>query len=389
MQYGEETDDDRGGPRSASDDGTINVAHLADVHLDSVFRWAGREAGGRWRRALRTTVTNAVDVALEERIDAFFLGGDIYEHDFVSPDTARFLADTLARLAPIPVLVAPGNHDYLCPSSAWVQAAWSPNVHIFDFDEWQPFELVDGLTVWGTAHGRPAGTGPMLDALTVNRGGINLGLFHGALRSGVPAGSSAPEPHLPFDHADIEGVGLHHAFSGHYHAPRHDRWLTYPGNPHPLSFGETPGRGLVIARVHGDGRVEADVRNVSPTTFHDLTVDLTGASSSDSVRERFTVALTGLQGAARVHLVGELATDLDLEAIGLADLQGSLDALMIRSGRLRPGYDLESIRHEATVRGHFVRDLAARTDLTPERHNAILQTGLRALDGRADLVVPQ
>lgn len=365
----------------------ITIAHLADVHLDSVFRWAGREAGGRWRRAIRATVTNAVDVALREQVDAFLLGGDIYEHDVVSPDTAQFLADTLARLAPIPVLVAPGNHDYLCPSSAWVQAPWSPNVHIFDFDRWQPFEIADGFTVWGTAHGRPAGTGPMLDALTVDRGGINLGVFHGALRSGVPTGASAPEPHLPFDHVDIQRAGLHHAFSGHYHAPRHDQWLTYPGNPHPLSFGESPGRGLVIARIDPDGKVQAEVHHVSPTAFHDLTVDLTGAHSSEVVRDRVMAVLAGLTGAARVDLVGDLATDLDLESIGLPDLQGSLDALVIRSGALRPGYDLDAIGQEATVRGQFVRDLAARNDLTAERRMAILRTGLRALDGRTDLAV--
>ncbi|MEO6989235.1 MAG: metallophosphoesterase [Aquihabitans sp.] len=372
-------------PKAGGD--TIKIGHLADVHLDSAFRWAGPEVGGRWRRAIRTTVTNAVDVALAEQVDAFFLGGDIYEHDYVSPDTAQFLADTLARLAPIPVLVAPGNHDYLCPSSLWVQASWSYNVHVFDFDRWQPFELVDGLTVWGTAHGRPAGTGPMLDQLGIDRGGINIGLFHGALRSGVPTGATAPEPHLPFDHVDIQRAGLHHAFSGHYHNPRHDEWLTYPGNPHPLTFGESPGRGLVIARIHDDGRVEADVRNVSPTTFHDVTVDLTEAHSSEVVRERVAAALTGLRGAARVHLVGDLATDLDLDAIGLTDQKGSLDAIVLRSSGLRPGYDLESIRNEATVRGQFLRDLEARTDLPPERHAAILQTGLRALDGRTDLAV--
>lgn len=365
----------------------ITIAHLADVHLDSVFRWAGREAGGRWRRAIRSTVTNAVDLALREQVDAFFLGGDIYEHDLVSADTAQFLADTLARLDPIPVLVAPGNHDYLCPSSVWVQAAWSPNVHIFDFDRWQPCEIVDGFTVWGTAHGRPAGTGPMLDALTVDRGGVNVGLFHGALRSGVPTGATAPEPHLPFDHVDIQRAGLHHAFSGHYHAPRHDEWLTYPGNPHPLSFGESPGRGLVIARIDAAGRVHAVVHDVSPTTFHELIVDLTGAHASEIVRDRVAAALGGLRGAVRIDLVGDLATDLDLESIGLSDLQGPLDALVVRTDGLRPGYDLDAIAQEATVRGQFVRDLAAREDLTSERRMAIVRTGLRALDGRTDLAV--
>lgn len=365
----------------------MKIAHLADLHLDTAFKWAGREAGGRWRRAIRDTLSRSVEVALEEKVDAFFLGGDIYEHDLVAPDTAKFMADVLARLHPVPVLVAPGNHDYLCPSSVWVQASWSPNVRYFEFDRWAPVELRDGLTVWGTAHGRPANTGAMLQSLRVDRGGVNIGLFHGALRSGVPAGASAPELHLPFDIADIERTGLHHAFSGHYHAPRHDRWLTYPGNPHPLRFGEAAGGGLVIATVHPDGEVSAITVDVSPTRFHDLTVDLTGADSSDVVRELVRAQLAGLRGAARVTLVGDLATDVDLEAAGLDDLQAQLDALVIRSGDLAAGYDLESISAEATVRGQFVRDVLERPDLADDRRMAVLMTGLRALDGRRDLGV--
>jgi hypothetical protein len=52
---------------------------------------------------------------------------------------------------------------------------------------------------------------------------------------------------------------------------------------------------------------------------------------------------------------------------------------------LLPSYDLEAIHAEATVRGEFARDTLAITD--DERRRKVLITGLRALEGRADLEV--
>lgn len=371
-----------------SDRSVVKVAHLADLHLDATFRWAGIEAGRRWRRAIRQTLVRAVDLAIAQDVDAFFLAGDIYEHDFASPDTGIFLAEQLARLDPIPVLAAPGNHDYLCTSSIWVQGNWSPNVRCFEHSKWTNVELVDGLNIWGIAHGTPAGTGPMLDNLSVTTGGVNIGLFHGALRSGVPEGATAADLHLPFDLEDIERVGLDHVFSGHYHTPKKERRLTYPGNAHPLVFGEGPGRGLVIATIDESGRVDAVTHDVSPTQFHDLTVDLTGATTSDEVRRRCQSALESLRGGARLTLTGDLSASVDLDAAGLRDLTSQLDAIIVRTDQLQPGYDLAELQQELTVRGQFVRDVLGDTTIKDAHRTAVLVTGLRALDGRSDLEVP-
>jgi exonuclease SbcD len=37
-----------------------------------------------------------VALAVERRVDALLCGGDLYEQDYVSPDTARFLRATFA-----------------------------------------------------------------------------------------------------------------------------------------------------------------------------------------------------------------------------------------------------------------------------------------------------
>ena len=62
------------------------------------------------------------------------------------------------------------------------------------------------------------------------------------------------------------------------------------------------------------------------------------------------------------------------------------DAVQIRVEDLRPGYDIEAIRSEHTVRGQFVTDVLA-SGLSAEEERRVIVSGLRALDGRSDLEV--
>ena len=97
------------------------------------------------------------------------VAGDLYEHDRFSPDTVRFVETTFAKLDPLPVLVAPGNHDWLAPAGLYRQARFGPNVHLFTTDRLEPVTLVDGCTLWGAAHLRPRGTDGFLDRFRVDR----------------------------------------------------------------------------------------------------------------------------------------------------------------------------------------------------------------------------
>ena len=69
--------------------------------------------------------------ARETRAEALFCGGDLYENDRVAPDTAEFLRTAFAELAPTPVFLAPGNHDWYGPHSLYALVEWSQNVHVF------------------------------------------------------------------------------------------------------------------------------------------------------------------------------------------------------------------------------------------------------------------
>ena len=94
----------------------------------------------------------------------------------------------------------------------------------------------------------------------------------------------------------------------------------------------------------------------------------------------------GLGGVLRLTIEGEIAPTLDLEEKALYDALSEFDAVQIRVGNLQPGYDIDSIRQEQTVRGEFVNNVLDE-GLEPDQERRILITGLRALDGRSDLGV--
>jgi len=362
---------------------------FSDLHLDAAFAWADVALARKRRQALRDTLVRIVDLALATHPAAVLCGGDLYEHDRVSADTAEFIRAQFGRLDPIPVYVAPGNHDWYGPPSLYRRLDWSRNVRIFSSDRLEPVPLGEGVVLWGVAHCAPAGARGFLDHFRVDRPGLHLALFHGSERSALPFEGGEKVPHAPFDAAQIEAAGLQHAFLGHYHQPRDAARYTYPGNPDPLTFGEEGERGIVIATCQPDGTVLRRRQRVAVTEVSDLTVDVSGCNSRHEILERVANALAPASGVVRLTVVGEVGTAVDLAEADLLHVHEAraavLDGLVVRN-RIRAGYDLAAIGQERTVRGQFVRDVQT-ADLSDEDRTRVLTTGLRALDGREDLEV--
>lgn len=360
---------------------------FSDLHLDSSFAWMGSSgaAASRRRQALCDTLEKIVTLAEQVKADAILCGGDLYEHERVSPDTASFLRSVFARLDPIPVYIAPGNHDWFGPQSLYGYVDWSPNVHVFRSGRLEPVDLDDGVTLWGAAHLAPANTDNFLRGFRVDRAGVNVALFHGSERTWLTEEGSGKAAHAQFEAEEITEAGLQHAFLGHYHTPRDAPTYTYPGNPDPLSFGETGERGVVIATLKPNGAVGRVRMKVGVTEAHDLDVDVTGCSSLQAVRSRISDGLRGLRGVARVRLQGELDANVSVQTADL-NVESGLDSVLIEPSDLRIAYELDKLAEEQTVRGEFVR-MVLKDGPPQEKTRKILLTGLRALDARDDLEV--
>jgi DNA repair protein SbcD/Mre11 len=358
---------------------SLRLLHFADLHLDAPFRWAPPARARERRNGLRASLRRIVDLARAAAVDAVLCAGDLYEQESFTPDTAAFILDALGRLAPIPVFLAPGNHDWLGPDSLYRQARWPAHVHVFTTDRLAPVPLAPGVTLWGAAHLSPAGTPGFLRHPPIRGPGVHLALFHGAEGGG-------DDPHAPFTADEVAAAGLAHAFCGHYHAPRDAPGHTYPGNPDPLTFGEQGERGVVLATLGDGGAVMRERRRVASSQVHDVALDVSGCPTGDAVRDLVAARLRGLAGDVRVSLRGEVSPGLD---VGEDDVRGTapwLDAMVVDMSGVRVAYDLAAIAGEPTVRGEFVRAVH-EGELDAETRRRVLVTGLRALDGRADLEV--
>jgi DNA repair protein SbcD/Mre11 len=361
----------------------LKLLHFADLHLDTAFAWAPPVVASKRRQAIRECLRAICRLAQEREVDVLTCGGDLYEQDRFTADTAEFVVQTFASVHPMPVLLVPGNHDWLAPASIYATGRWSPNVHIFSNDRLEAHELA-GATIWGAAHRAPANTDDFLHDFHASADGLNIGLFHASERSGLPLQPAGKEPHAAFSAYEIRAAGLDHALLGHYHTPFDGPDYTYPGNPEPLSFGEDRTRGAVLFEfVPGAAYARERIR-VAQTSMDEIEIDVSGSVSQQDVVDRVAAAAAGRTGLLRMSLHGEVSTSLSLDMAVLAHAAKGPDYVDFETSGIRPAYDLDAIKAEKTVRGQFVRDVLQAT-LEGDERQRVLVTGLRALAGRRDL----
>jgi DNA repair exonuclease SbcCD nuclease subunit len=375
----------------------LRVAHLADVHLDSAFGQFGAAAQRKRQTAIEEALKKALQEARDRQANVLLIAGDLYEQRNFTANTADFLREQLGQFER-PVFIAPGNHDHFNAKSLYATVAWSSNVHIFTEEKLVGVELEDGLRIWGAAHTVPATTTDFLDGFNVDGSGVHLAVFHGAEQSELSfvqqlrGDDERKEPYGPFRAEQISEAGLHHAFVGHIHTPRDAEFHTYPGNPEPLTFGETdsPRRGLVIAELDDSGRVTGRERvNVAQSAVRDLEISLDGCGNNSAIRDKVSSDLANATGFVRVTLTGEIGEAVEIDLNELRQLAPrNLDGVVLQTRELHVAYPIDKIATETgTIRGRFVEDVLASSELDEEEKQRVIVTGLRALHGRKDLAV--
>ena len=119
------------------------IVHLADLHLDMPFSGLSRgsQVSNARREGLRQALKQTIGLAREFEATALTIGGDLYESDHVSPDTASFLRQQFENASPLKIFIAPGNHDPYTYSSPYANIYLPSNVIIFREPELKPVGL--------------------------------------------------------------------------------------------------------------------------------------------------------------------------------------------------------------------------------------------------------
>ncbi len=365
----------------------LRFLHAGDLHLGSPFSTFSPRAAAARRARQFEALEKLIEDAKRMGAQLLLFAGDCFDSTAPDPDTvARFFA--LLGSSGMPVVIAPGNHDFYRAGGLWDSVPLPPNVCLFRDKELAFFELPSlGVTVYGyafTDETHEAPTLPRRDEL--NAVGIPVLLAHADLLSPFSA-------YAPLTSGALAASGFVYAALGHIHRPAEPRRF---GNTVAAYSGFFAGRGFdEVGAGHAnfveieEGRVKITPLEADADRFLLHRLDCTGIGSGEELRahvaEYLLQAALPAGTALRLVLFGEVSAACTPDMVALLRLGGELALFEVRDETL-PLFDADYLEKDQGMRGAFYRamqkHLASEDSAARALAAEALRIGFAALSGR-------
>ena len=376
----------------------MRLIHTSDVHLDACFAGGGMPTriANRRRQSLRDVLHGILRHSVNSHADAVLIAGDLFDLERVTRDTVAFLRAEFEAIRPIPVVIAPGNHDPYVSYSPYATEAWPENVYIFTRPVWESVVLCNGaLMVHGFAFDgfdvslNPFGT-LVIPSETNVQNAIHVAVGHGSEQKHQPPNGKA---YAPFD-ADIAAdPGLAYFALGHFHAATEVTGqlgvpMWYAGTPEGHGFDEPGPRGYLEVEIE-DGVALIQETISSRTQYVSTSIDCSGLASGQELVDALRALAEPYPAppVTRVRLTGMCAPFLLEEIPGIYDAVAAQYEYLFLVDETTPTDDYEDIARENTTLGQFVGKLNALIPEAPDPERRALlerarETGLAAYRNR-------
>lgn len=397
---------------------TLRFMQISDLHLDSSLTGGKlrlpQDKRERINHDISRALIRAVDMAREAEVDAILIPGDAWDDESVSLSTAAHFFETLGRAAPIPVIIAPGNHDPYYIFSYYNPVYYEdqtgkphpPNVYIFNSPEVTRLQVpgLSGVTFYGCCftENRPRADRILSGVRAGSEAGLHVLLLHGSQDDGI-----APNPEAlataPFTAEELLDCGFDYTALGHYHRYSDIRdaagniRAAYGGIPVARGLDETGDHYILFGEIEKGGiRPDAlapqyiDVRQIKRLPVEiDRTV-LTTAELEDRISIAMREAGVTANDMVYVELTGFTHPNIDSFNIDSDWCQRQCFHMVVDQSGLAPDYgDLdEDSATDKHVEGRFNQRMLqlladAKDDPRKQRLIRMARTlGLDALHGR-------
>ncbi len=287
------------------------VLHCSDLHLDSPFMGV-QQLEPETAELLRNSIFNAfrrlVDAAIENSVDLFTVGGDVYDAADHGLHSLVMFNDQLRRLsaAGIPCCIVAGNHDPLkkrrlganLPDNCFLFGVKPSIVNLkTKSGQW--------LNVYGVSYGVNAVTDNLAIKLTdlyEERKGINIALLHCNV-----GGATNHENYAPCSVNELKKAPFDAWLLGHVHERKifseADPLILYPGNIQGRHIREAGKRGGYLISFHEMEAPQADFLPVSQVLWQTGETHIDGLEDLDALVERIDQDFENL-----------IRSDVDVEA---------------------------------------------------------------------------
>ena len=403
----------------------VKLIHTADLHLDSAFRsrFTKEEAENRRQKQLMAW-KELLSFAEEKKVQGILIAGDLFDSPVVSHGTMDFFLSTISEHPEISFFYLRGNHD--TENTFCYQENLPKNLFLFS-EKGKKYRLNDRLLLAGVEYGTKdisfgenegatQGAGQAAEQgvgqenahgaealskseseseeeskfLKLKEEDCNILLLHGALYQGSAKGDAVQGEEGIFL-KNLEKLPLSYIALGHIHKGGEGRlnngalWA-YPGCLQGRGFDEEGERGFLYLKVEEEKKeIRKEFIPIKQGEFRILEIELLEDEGTLACLKKIEVEMekAGIakEDSLRIILKGKkgLEQERNLRYLQL-QLQDSVFFLEIRD-ECELSWNREEAMKEKSLKGEFLRVLAAADNLSKEEQEEIIALGMGLLQG--------
>lgn len=403
----------------------VKLIHTADLHLDSAFRsrFTKEEAENRRQKQLMAW-KELLSFAVEKKVQGILIAGDLFDSPVVSHGTMDFFLSTIAEHPEISFFYLRGNHD--TENTFRYQENLPKNLFLFS-EKGKKYRLNDRLLLAGVEYGTKdisfgenegatQGAGQAAEQgvgqenahgaealrkseseseeeskfLKLKEEDCNILLLHGALYQGSAKGNAVQGEEGIFL-KNLEKLPLSYIALGHIHKGGEGKlnngalWA-YPGCLQGRGFDEEGERGFLYLKVEEEKKeIRKEFIPIKQGAFRILEIELLEDEGTLACLKKIEVEMekAGIvkEDSLRIILKGKkgLEQERNLRYLQL-QLQDSVFFLEIRD-ECELSWNREEAMKEKSLKGEFLRVLAAADNLSKEEQEEIIALGMGLLQG--------
>jgi len=403
----------------------VKLIHTADLHLDSAFRsrFTKEEAENRRQKQLMAW-KELLSFAVEKKVQGILIAGDLFDSPVVSHGTMDFFLSTISEHPEISFFYLRGNHD--TENTFRYQENLPKNLFLFS-EKGKKYRLNDRLLLAGVEYGTKdisfgenegatQGAGQAAEQgvgqenahgaevlskseseseeeskfLKLKEEDCNILLLHGALYQGTPKGEAVQGEEGIFL-KNLEKLPLSYIALGHIHKGGEGKlnngalWA-YPGCLQGRGFDEEGERGFLYLKVEEEKKeIRKEFIPIKQGEFRILEIELLEDEGTLACLKKIEVEMekAGIakEDSLRIILKGKkgLEQERNLRYLQL-QLQDSVFFLEIRD-ECELSWNREEAMKEKSLKGEFLRVLAAADNLSKEEQEEIIALGMGLLQG--------
>lgn len=349
----------------------MNFVHIADMHFDSPFSTLNSvdSLGDIRRLEQRKIFKKIIDFIKENKIEYFFISGDLYEHEYIRLSTIEYINNLFKEIPDTQIFISPGNHDPYIKGSYYDNFEFVENVHIFKSGI-EKVETPDA-NIYGMAFNSFNMSNSEIENFILPISSKpNIFVVHCDLNGSKDAKGFE---YNPISETKLKALSFDYIAMGHIHKSNFvkgkENKIVYPGSPISFGFDELGKHGIVVGEITKD-RVLTEFIELDDREFIEFEINEEPFSSKEDLVEHIQSLNLQENNFYKIVLSGKRNFEIDTrELLKLINLKNIFKIKDIT----KSNYNLEEIAKENNLRGIFVREALKKLELGENSEEEIIK----------------